>query len=214
MEWLDKEIKLYINKEGPFNLYAINYCLKLCLLTPLMSPTPTPAILNNLPPTAKLPLPTNITAVLNNLPTAEPPLLINTTASPINVAAPSIKVTATINYGRDLATLAKIYIEESKYSREDDNFNRKLTIFNDLYNRVEIPQAAKIKGFLIILYSITLDFYYKNKATYTTFNNICNAIHNYFKGPEYKRGVLIKWNAITLKTLIIKNKGKSIEDCL
>ena len=73
---------------------------------------------------------------------------------------------------------------------------------------------AKIKGFLIILYSITLNFYYGNKATYITFNNIYNAIHNYFKGLKYKCGVLIKWNAITFKTVIIKSKGKSIEDYL
>ena len=65
-----------------------------------------------------------------------------------------------------------------------------------------------------MLYSITFNFYYKNKVTYTTFNSIYNTIYNYFKGPEYKRGVLIKWNAITLKTVIIKNKGKSIGDYL
>ena len=65
-----------------------------------------------------------------------------------------------------------------------------------------------------MLYSITLNFYYKNKATYITFNSICNAIRNYFKGLEYKRGVLIKWNTITFKIVIIKSKGKSIEDCL
>ena len=65
-----------------------------------------------------------------------------------------------------------------------------------------------------MLCSITLNFYYKNKATYTTFNNICNAIYNYFKGPEYKYGVLTKWNAITLKMVMTKSKGKSTEDCL
>jgi hypothetical protein len=65
-----------------------------------------------------------------------------------------------------------------------------------------------------MLYSITLNFYYENKATYTTFNNIYNAVYNHFEGLEYKRGVLIKWNAITLKTVIIKNKSKSIGDCL
>jgi len=65
-----------------------------------------------------------------------------------------------------------------------------------------------------MLCGITLDFYYKNKATYTTFNSICNAIRNHFKGLEYKCGVLIKWNAITFKTVIIKSEGKSIEDCL
>ena len=65
-----------------------------------------------------------------------------------------------------------------------------------------------------MLYSITFDFYYKNKATYVTFNSICNAICNYFKGLKYKRGVLIKWNAITFKIIIIESEGKSIKDYL
>ena len=65
-----------------------------------------------------------------------------------------------------------------------------------------------------MLYNITLNFYYKNKATYTTFNSIYNTIRNHFKGPEYKRGILTKWNAITLKIVIIKSEGKSIKDCL
>ena len=65
-----------------------------------------------------------------------------------------------------------------------------------------------------MLYSITLNFYYENKVTYTTFNSIYNAVRNYFKGLKYKYGILIKWNTITLKTVIIKNKSKSIGDCL
>ena len=65
-----------------------------------------------------------------------------------------------------------------------------------------------------MLYSITLNFYYKNKVTYITFNSIYNTIYNHFKGLEYKYKVLIKWNAITFKTVIIKSKSKSIEDYL
>ena len=174
---------------------------------------------------AKPPLFTDVTAPLINVMapsidvTASSPinitaLSINVIVSFINATAPFIKATAAINYGRDLATLAKMYTEESKYSKEDDNFNYKLMIFNNLYNKVGIPQEVKIKGFLIILYSITLDFYYKNKAIYTTFNSICNAIHNYFEGLEYKHKVLIKWNTITFKTVIIKNKSKSTGNCL
>ena len=91
---------------------------------------------------------------LNDLLIAKPPLPINIIAPSINVTAYFIDITApsintlntqpteaktTINYSRDLATLAKIYIEESKYSGEDNNFDYKLTIFNDLCNRVGIP---------------------------------------------------------------------------
>jgi len=100
-------------------LYIINHRLKSRSLTPLTLLTLT-------------------LAVLNNLPTAELSSPINVTASPTNVTAPPIKVTAAVNCGRDLVTLVKIYTEESKYSRENNNFNRKLIIFNDLYNRVGI----------------------------------------------------------------------------
>ena len=121
-------------------MYVINHYLKSRLLTPLTSPTLTLAVLNNLP-TAELSSPTDVTAPPTNVtaPSTDvtAPSPTNVTAPPINVTAP-IKVISAVNYGRDLVTLAKIYIEESKYSGEDDNFNRKLTIFNNLYNRVGI----------------------------------------------------------------------------
>ena len=65
-----------------------------------------------------------------------------------------------------------------------------------------------------MFYNITLDFYYENKATYTTFDGICNTIHNHFKGPEYKYRILTKWNVITLKMVMIKSENKSTMDCL
>ena len=77
-------------------------------------------------------------AVSNDFPTTKLPLPINITAPPTNVLnIQPIEAKATINYSRDLAT--KIYMEESKYSGENDNFNRKLTIFNNLCDRVNIP---------------------------------------------------------------------------
>ena len=91
-----------------------------------MLSTLTLAVLND-PPIAEPPSPTNVTA---------PPT--NITAPPINVTAPPIKVIAAVNYGRDLVTLVKMYTEEGKYSGEDNNFDRKLIIFNNLYNRVSI----------------------------------------------------------------------------
>ena len=43
-------------------------------------------------------------------------------------------------YGKELANLAKLYTDESKYSSENDNFNFKLTIFTDLYQKADIPK--------------------------------------------------------------------------
>jgi hypothetical protein len=36
-------------------------------------------------------------------------------------------------YGKELANLAKLYINKAKYSCKNDNFDFKLTIFIDLY---------------------------------------------------------------------------------
>ncbi|RKF81069.1 hypothetical protein GcM1_186004, partial [Golovinomyces cichoracearum] len=44
------------------------------------------------------------------------------------------------NYGRELANLAKMYSEESKYCGENENFEFKLTRFCDLCNRAAIPK--------------------------------------------------------------------------
>ncbi len=91
-EWSDKEIKLFINNEGPFNSYAINYRLKSRSSTPLTSFATLAlalAVSNDLPPAAKLPLPMNVTAVSNDLPpTAELPLPTDVTATSTNVTAP------------------------------------------------------------------------------------------------------------------------------
>ena len=103
-------------------MYIINCRLKLYLLTPLTASTILVLIL----------------AVLNDFSITKPFLSINIMAPFINITALFIKVTAAINYSRDLVTLAKIYVEESKYSKKDNNFNCKLIIFNNFYNRVGI----------------------------------------------------------------------------
>jgi hypothetical protein len=36
-------------------------------------------------------------------------------------------------YSKELTNLAKLYIDKSKYSSKNDNFDFKLTIFIDLY---------------------------------------------------------------------------------
>ena len=70
-----------------------------------------------------------------------------------------------------------------------------------------------------MLYSLALNHYYTNLKNITLtllFDQICNAIYNYFKGPEYRWGILGRWNLITLKSIIGKGKnaGKLTLDCL
>ena len=80
-----------------------------------------------------------------------------------------------------------------KYSGENNNFDFKLTVFHDLYNRADIPDYIKVKAFPTMLRGLALDFYYANIVNkHLNFDGTYNAITNYFKGPEYKWSVLLK----------------------
>ena len=57
-----------------------------------------------------------------------PPSIRDEKMPPVMPIPPAPAVT-TQGHGRELSNLAKMYTEESKYSREDDNFDFKLTVF-------------------------------------------------------------------------------------
>ena len=108
------------------------------------------------------------------------------------------------SFGKELANLAKMYTDESRYSGENDNFDYKLVIFHDLCSRVDIPDNIKAKAYPTMLRSLALDHYYTSiKGAIQTYNlsfeQICDSTRNYFEGPEYKRGVLGRWNLTTLR---------------
>ena len=63
--------------------------------------------------------------------------------------------------------LVKIYIINNKYSREDNNFDFKLIIFYNLYNRASILVLTKVNTYPIILKGLVLDYYYINLKNIT-----------------------------------------------
>ena len=80
-------------------------------------------------------------------------------------------------YRQELNTIIKIYIEESKYGSNKDNFNFKLTIFYDIYGRVNILYKVKAKAFPIMLKGLILNFFYLNNTiNKSSFQDICNTI--------------------------------------
>jgi len=123
---------------------------------------------------------------------------------------------STTDYSRQLTSLAKMYSGEKdkQYSREDNNFNRKLNIFQDMCDKIDLPDAARGRGFSTMLRGLALDFYYENKKLYITLEGMCTAIRNHFKGPEYQRKQLVKFSSTTLISIISKNKDKGTEECL
>ena len=120
-------------------------------------------------------------------------------------------------YGKELANLTKLYIDEFKYSGENDNFDFKLTIFTDLCQKADILKQEFSQAYSTILRGLALDHYYtnlKSNPLSVPFNKLYEAIRNYFEGPEYKRDILTQWNAIKLRTVIDKYIKKSTIECL
>jgi hypothetical protein len=87
-------------------------------------------------------------------------------------------------------------------------------------DRADVPQSAKLKAFPTMLKGLALDYYYSNMSTNSmtpiTFDEVCFSMRNYFEGAEYRRGILSKWNNLTLKSIMTKsgNEDKSTEECL
>jgi hypothetical protein len=50
-----------------------------------------------------------------------------------------------------------------------------------------------------MLYGLALKYYFTHLKDLTLLENVCASLKSYFKGDEYKRDILSKWNAITLK---------------
>src|SRR6266568_1946919 len=120
-------------------------------------------------------------------------------------------------YGKELANLAKLYTDKSKYNGKNDNFDFKLTIFMDLYQKADIPKQEFSQAYSTMLRSLALDHYYtnlKSNPLSISFNKLYKAIYNYFKGLEYKYNILTQWNAIKLWTVIDKNTEKLTIECL
>jgi hypothetical protein len=120
-------------------------------------------------------------------------------------------------YNKELANLAKLYTNKAKYSGENNNFDFKLTIFINLYQKADIPKQEFSQAYSTILRSLALDHYYtnlKSNPLSIPFNKLYKAIYNYFKGLEYKRNIFTQWNAIKLQTIINKHTEKSTIECL
>jgi hypothetical protein len=199
-EWSNTEMREQLKKEG-FNSYRLPSLQRQTALS--RSPTP-PAP----PPASELP---------PELPSTEQP--VDTPETPTQeFATPLATLPATSGFGKELANLAKLYTDESKYSGEDDNFDYKLTIFHDLCDRADVPSRAKTKAFPSMFRGLALGHYYLNINIRSTsppsFDDLCNLTRQYFKGAEYRRGVLARWNSITLRQVMDKNPDKSVGESL
>lgn len=143
MQWTDADIQKYLLLEDIFDLYWIIFRLKKIPIT--LSPDNVPLIISlSIPPTIKsISSVSNIST--NNL--FQPPSNSNTPSSQ--------------EYRQKLINLAKIFIE-AKYSRENNSFSFKLTIFHNICAKTDVSQEILLEIFLTILTSLALNYYYSN----------------------------------------------------
>lgn len=206
--WTNQEIQEHMATKGDFLSRVITSNLTRGS-NPPNPPTPHSARYQQMsPPPQSLPAGPQATA---------PPAPPLAPTAPIQAPqAPETPPAGDRSYGKELANLAKMYTEENKYGGNGDNFDFKLTIFHDLCDRADVPDVAKAKAFPTMLKDLAIDFFYANNATQrnSSFEVMCDSIRAYFEGPEYKRGILTRWNETSLKSVMDSNDGKTTTDCL
>jgi hypothetical protein len=166
-EWTEFEIKEHIDAGGEFDSGRIRRILRnIQNQPPSALVTPTIPILGSL---------ANLITLMTTHPTttANIPMATATATIPMATAMPTTPAhsqaliqqpasTTSQSFGKELANLAKLYTEESKYTGQDDNFDFKLVIFYNLCGRVDVPNRAMAKAYPTMLSSLALDHYYTN----------------------------------------------------
>ena len=81
-----------------------------------------------------------------------------------------------------------MYIEEQKYGGLNESLDFKLTIFYDIYNRIDVPPEAYLKAFPTMLKGMALEHFYNTKAAQIydfNFEKVCIHVRNFFEGPGF-----------------------------
>jgi hypothetical protein len=118
-------------------------------------------------------------------------------------------------YSRDITNLAKAYVDEDRYSgHPDDSFEYKFSIFLDNCERVGIPPEAQNLAFPIMLTNLAKDYYYKSCRNHLTLDQLHEAMQRRFETDEQGRLNLLKWESLTLESVIKKNPDKNTSECL
>ena len=122
-------------------------------------------------------------------------------------------------FGNCLSTLEIIYKDEYKYGGRKDIFDLKVGIFHEMCMKANVPPTAKCAAYSTMLKGSALDHYYtdlRHRAQTVPFETLCGVTKKYFEGREYQRGLINRWNNITLQTVMGKteNSGKTTTECL
>ena len=112
-----------------------------------------------------------------------------------------------------------MYSNETKYNDENDSWNFKFIVFHNMCVKIKMSETVKLMTFLIMFKNFVLNYYYFNVIVWKlalNFVQACVSINNYFKNAEYKQNVIIKWNVILFRSIIItsQHQDKFMHECL
>ena len=119
--------------------------------------------------------------------------------APAQITQAMDQLTLQGSFGREITNLTRLYTDEVKYSGEQDNFDFKFEIFQNYCLRAGVPKQAYTIAIPTMLYRLALKYYFTHLKDLTLLENVCTGLKSYFEGDEYKRNILSKQNAITLK---------------
>ena len=91
-----------------------------------------------------------------------------------------------------------MYTDDQKYDGINDSFDFKLTIFKDICRRAGLQPEGYMLAFPGMLKGLAQDHYYSRTLAGKTYAKACAYMRRFFKGLEFYRRNLTKWNAISL----------------
>ena len=85
---------------------------------------------------------------------------------------------------KKLIQLDKLYKNKDKFGGTGDNFAFKLNIFYDKCQLVGLLSDAYLEGASVMLTGQAKTHFYANRESIVSFDDFCQKIRLFFKGPE------------------------------
>ncbi|KHJ30594.1 putative glycosyl [Erysiphe necator] len=114
-------------------------------------------------------------------------------------------------------TLMKAYTEEQKYAgTPSESFDLKYKIFTDFCNTIDIPINKRNGAFKVMLKDAALQHYHAtfNSENPPDLSTLYQTIKSNFEGKEYQQSMLVKWNEMSLKTVLKDIESSDVEIAL
>ena len=106
----------------------------------------------------------------------------------------TVTVFSSLGYAKEIENMKKLYKNNMKYSKNNDNFVHKLSIFHHFCSKANISYETRSKAFSSMLRGFAFDYYLANVNILenATLDQTCTFIKTHFEKPDQERNNLIK----------------------